>query len=179
MSPSESICEIPLCGKGGKVVARVRVDEDDWFRYARYRWTLNNNGYAISTLGTKLAHGQDGRFIYKGERKRAVLLHRLILGMEPGDMRHADHISRDRLDCRRANLRIVTQAQNNQNLSVKGAVRYRGVGLHKPSGLYYARVTVNGRTHSFGYYRDEAEAARVAADARARLMPYSEEAMVS
>jgi hypothetical protein len=169
----DSICEIPVyCRPGGagrdagEVAARVLVDEDDWLRFARFRWRLHD-GYAIST---------GSRRNPIGEPERHYFLHRLILGLDHGDKRRADHRNRDRLDCRRANLRIVTQAQNNQNVTASGAVPYRGVCLHTPSGRYFARVTIDGRTHSLGYHRTPLEAAAAAEAFRAEHMPFSEEA---
>lgn len=168
----ESVCEI----RSGAVVGHARVDEDDWFAFARYRWGLSANGYATSLLGTALAHGSDGRFVRKGPRKRAQFLHNLIACPEEG--RRVDHINRDRLDCRRANLRLVTQAQNNQNLTPRRGCSsvYRGVSLHKASGRWHVRVTVGGINHFGGYFDIEAEAGAAASALRARYMPYSEEA---
>jgi hypothetical protein len=43
-------------------------------------------------------------------------MHRLVMGLERGDGKVVDHINRNRLDNRKSNLRVGTQAQNNTNL---------------------------------------------------------------
>lgn len=162
----ESICEIPVRDADGKVVAHVRVDEDDWLRYARYPWSLNDNGYAI---------GRGGRTVRRGES--CHLLSRLIVGLEPGDERRADHVNRDRLDNRRHNLRIVDGSGNAQNVTPREgcASPHRGVTFHRHSGRWQARVTVGGKTTALGYFDNEDDAAAAARDGRARLQPFAQD----
>ncbi len=67
------------------------------------RLFLNIGGYAV---------------VWSRADKKTVLLHRLILGVPAGQQ--LDHINGNRLDNRRTNLRIATQAQNLRNRAVKG-----------------------------------------------------------
>lgn len=107
-------------------------------------------------------------------KRTTLLLHRALLGLVHGDPRQGDHINRDRLDNRRANLRIVTGAQNWQNTPSKGKTsRFRGVSWCKRDGLWLAQCTVQGRNHNLGRYVEEEYAAQVAARFRARHLPYA------
>lgn len=97
----------------------------------------------------------------RGQRWAA---HRLIWTMVNGPIPSGieiDHINGIRSDNRVANLRPVTRAENNQNLrGAKGktATNLLGVSQHKRSGLFNARIKVNGRSRSLGYYKTPEEA---------------------
>jgi hypothetical protein len=150
----------------GLLVAHALVDAEDWHRFRHFRWRLAN-GYAVSTASKRNPVGP--------ELNRTYFLHRLILGLGLDDGRYTDHINRDKLDNRRANLRIVTRPQNNQNQAPRkgGTSRYRGVNFHPHSGLWAVRVKANGQTLSGGYFKDEDEAGAAAARLRAEHMPYA------
>jgi hypothetical protein len=166
----QSICEIPLYGRDGSVRGRVLVDEDDWLHFVRFRWSLNDNGYAVSTASRPNPIGPVPRVTH--------YLHRLVAGLKHGDGHEVDHINRDRLDCRRANLRSVTAGQNRQNLTPRkrSTSGYRGVSWHKGAGKWLAEAKVAGKHYYLGLFADEVEAGAAAAACRARHMPYSEEA---
>lgn len=82
-----------------------------------------------------------------------------------------DHISGDKLDNRRANLRIATFAQNgcNRRPLSNNTSGYRGVYLHKQTGLWHALIHVNGRKVSLRYHRTPEEAARAYDEAAIEL----------
>lgn len=105
------------------------------------------------------------------------MLHREILGLSYGDGKEADHRNRCRWDNRRSNLRIVSRAQNAQNLpSVAGATsHHRGVSWVAREQRWRAHVQHEGRFHSLGYFTDEDEAAEAARAWRREHMPYAEE----
>lgn len=150
----------------GILIAHALVDDEDWQRFAAFRWRLAN-GYAVSTASTRNPVGP--------ELNRTYFLHRLILSLGLHDGRYTDHINRDRLDCRRSNLRIVSRPQNNQNQTPRkgGTSRYRGVNFHPHSGLWHVRVTVAGKTYSGGYFKNEDDAGATAARLRVEHMPYA------
>ncbi len=147
--------------RGGIVVAHAIVDEDDAEWLSEWTWRLSLGGYAWRTE-------------YRPQTIN-IFIHRLILALPHGDPRFSDHINRDRLDNRRANLRIVTKQQNaqNQGLFRDGASRFRGVDFKK--GKWRARVTLGGHQHHLGYFATEEEAAAAARAYRADHMPYSAE----
>lgn len=150
---------IPLRRRDGSVRAYAVVDAVDFARFGGLRWSAHSGGYA-----------------YRWERQAdgsryCQLLHRAVVGLERGDPREADHENRDRLDCRRENLRIVPRGANAQNQrSQRGSTsRFRGVSWSAKDRRWVAKV---GREH-LGQWTDELAAAR-AADARRReVLPFA------
>lgn len=160
---------IPLHSRTGEILAYALVSPEDEALGA-YRWHRNAHGYAVRlvTVDEMTPKGK--------KRQRAIFLHREILGLKFGDRRQADHISRDRLDCRRENLRIVTQAQSMQNRNGWGKSQHRGVS---PAGngrfQAYTYVSLGGRQRkiSLGLYDDEDQAGAIAAEFRKMVMPFA------
>lgn len=102
-----------------------------------------------------------------GARKR-VYLHRYLLDAQPGQI--VDHIDGDPLNNTRANLRLVTRAQNQWNRKAQqNASGYKGVSWHRGHQKYYARIQVHNRRHFLGYFETAEEAAE-AYDAAARRL---------
>lgn len=68
-----------------------------------------------------------------------------------------DHINRQRSDNRITNLRKADRFVNTQNTSMRRDNRsgHRGVGWHKISGKWRARISVNGRSISLGSFADK------------------------
>ncbi len=130
--PTSLAVRIPV-HRGGVAVAYALVDPTD-AHLADRRWRAHPKGYVQG----------DG----------STLLHREVLGLIKGDGIEVDHINRDKLDCRRSNLRILTHAQNRQNNDPSGnqtwrgggtSSRHRGVSWDKRRGKWKASVTVGGR----------------------------------
>jgi HNH endonuclease len=156
---------IPLFAKDGSVRAWAMVDVED-ADLGRHRWYLGSRGYAMRQLK------QPGR-----NSTWAEFLHRRILGLDRGDPRQSDHINRDKMDNRRANLRIVTQTQNNQNLpGGHGRAGHYGVHWIEERNKWAVRIIINGKWVWGGYFTDPEEAARHAEQLRARVSPFSFEA---
>jgi hypothetical protein len=178
----DSTCEIPLYDRNGVVLARARVDPDDWFAFARYRWSLNQNGYAVGSLSPCRfkRNGRRGKRA-EGPRRSNTLLHRAIMGFAIGDPREVDHINRDRLDCRPANLRVADRHVQGQNQTAqKGRTSpYRGVSWDKVNQKWIAQGKINGRQHNLGRFAIEEDAAAAASAFRAEHMPFSEEGMAA
>jgi hypothetical protein len=154
---------VPIRALNGGVHAWVLVDHEDYEAVAQYSWHLHD-GYARAS-------------IYVGDGKRRnVLMHRMLLGLRRGDKRETDHINRDRLDNRRANLRVVTHKQNSHNQGCNQrqnrTSEYRGVSFHKATGKWWAYARINGVLKSAGYYRDEDEAGAAAAAFRRKYMTH-------
>lgn len=75
----------------------VLFDKEDSELVSQYKWHVNDKGYAI-WRGIK-----DGK-------KQTIRMHRLIMNTPEG--MDTDHINHNRLDNRRANLRICTRQEN-------------------------------------------------------------------
>lgn len=110
----------------------------------------------------------------RDKSSKAIFLHREILGLAEGDGLVVDHISRDRWDCRRENLRIVTQAENCQNQgSRRNATSvHRGVSI-TAKGRWSVMHKLNGEQFYGGTYDTEDEAAEAARAWRREHMPFS------
>lgn len=152
---------LTLRNKHGAAVGQAIIDIEGFGLSAR-RWCLNGAGYAVRRVS-----GGGGRL----ER-----LHRVVMGLVPGDGLEVDHINGDKLDNRRANLRVATHAQNGQNILQPQAGNtslHRGV--HKCGGVWVARATVAGRTRYIGRFAAETEAADAAREFRAQNLAFANE----
>jgi len=94
---------------------------------------------------------------YKAHRL-AFLLH---LGRWPNGV--VDHINGNTSDNRWCNLRECTQAQNIQcarrsRSTKRNTSGFRGVFLHKPTGRWWANITVDGKLISLKYHDTPEEA---------------------
>jgi hypothetical protein len=145
---------IALRRADGSVRAWSMLDLEDYEWAREWTWRLAN-GYAAR-------HGH-----------AVPYLHRAVLGLAPGDGLQADHINRDTLDNRRANLRVVVHRQNLQNQRQHGGTSvFRGVS--RRGSRWRASAMKDGRTHHLGMYGSELEAARVAERWRRTNMPFAQ-----
>lgn len=143
---------VSLHGGGGAAAAYALIDDDDLDLVKPYRWRLHPRGYAVASAQT--------------------LMHRLLLGLHPGDGLEGDHINHNKLDNRRANIRVVTRAQNAQNHpGFGGSSPYRGV--FRCGNCWEVRVRANGYLHYIGRYVDELHAARAAEAFRREHLPFA------
>lgn len=107
----------------------------------------------------------------QAKKQSPVYMHRVImerkLNRKLRSDEAVDHINRDNLsnilDNRRCNLRIVTNRQNCQNQSkclTPKSSKFKGVNWDKKSLKWRARIQVNGRSISLGFFADETDAAK-------------------
>lgn len=87
--------ELVLSGKTASGVS-VKLDDDDYEKYRSQVWHLSDNGYAV-----------------RRNNGKTTRLHRLIMQCPEGMV--VDHLNGDKLDCRKSNMRICTQAENARN----------------------------------------------------------------
>lgn len=145
---------IPLYARDGTLKAHAIIDAADAEWASQFNWSLNAKGYVA--------------------RGRSVLLHRDLLGLIPHDGLFGDHINLNRLDNRRSNLRPATPSESPQNTPHRpGTSRYRGVAWSKAQGQWGAYVSVGRQRHHLGFFDSEEDAAEIAREARATLMPYA------
>ena len=130
------------------LTAWALIDKDDAYIVFKKRWHLTAQGYPATGRG--------------------VLMHRLILDGKIGGGKVPDHISRDKLDNRKSNLRIVPVARNALNTGARSQWRgrstsskYRGVSWHGGKKKWRANARLAGQQNHLGYYTDEKAAARV------------------
>jgi hypothetical protein len=88
------------------------------------------------------------------------MMHRLIMDAKPGEM--VDHENRNGLDCRRDNLRFVTNSGNGLN-SIHPRPKFDlPTGVTEPNPeRFYARITENGNRRYLGVFNSPEEAGAV------------------
>lgn len=143
-----SIRLIPLFG--GKVVI---VDAANYEELSRYKW------YASRGHAEDVFYAFRAVRIPKENKTVRIPMHRQIMGRIPSGL-FVDHVNRNGLDNRRANLRVCTKAQNtmNQKLRADNSSGYKGVRLFKKVGKWRACITIDGREKSLGLFFTPEEA---------------------
>lgn len=130
----------------------TQVDEEDYRRFAGFRWYMSENGYAIADTYRKKP----------ADLPAKLRLHRLIL--LPEDGMDVDHINHDRLDNQRSNLRVCTRSQNLGNNDCIGVAIYKG----PTSVTWRARISVDNKTVHLGSFSTSEEATRAFKEAAIR-----------
>lgn len=129
-----------------------------------WNWTAAKNqyGYGIFAITKKDLHPSH-RFAYQ-----------LAMGDIPAGMQ-VDHICRNRACLRIEHLRIVTPAQNCQNLDAHRDNKsgHRGVSWYTRSNKWRVRVSVRGRDYVGGMFDDLEEAAEAAKALRNSVMTHN------
>ncbi|MES2463169.1 MAG: HNH endonuclease, partial [Armatimonadota bacterium] len=98
----------------------------------------------------------------------------LIVGATDGQL--VDHINGNGLDCRRANLRALSPAENAQNRrgpNKNSRSGIRGVRWHERDQRFISSLKLQGREITLGYFREREDAEAVVTAARRLLMPFS------
>lgn len=86
----------------------AKISPEDVERVQQFKWTASRegrNGVKIYAI----------RFVWQGEKRVKIRLHRFVLDMPPGFMTPdlvVDHIGDDGLDCRRSRLEPISQREN-------------------------------------------------------------------
>jgi len=145
------------------------VDEDDYDRLAQYKWCVSRSRNCLYARRSSKYQG----------KKITLQMHRVVLGLEYNDNLIIDHINRNGLDNRKANLRIVSQKINSYNCKMQrhNTSGYRGVAFYKQTGKYASYIKINGIQKHLGFYETPIEAA-LAHDV-ASLLAYKENAIIN
>lgn len=122
------------------------IDDEDWPLVAPYKW------HAKLDRST-------GRF-YAYNKSHRLIMHRVIIGAEKGQI--VDHIDRDGLNNRRANLRFSDKYRNQMNRGKKkdSLSRYKGVSWNVRRQKWIVRFNWLGKDNYVGAFRDERIAAQ-------------------
>lgn len=108
-------------------------------------WCVSGGGYAGTSVQTD-------------EGIRIRRLHRVVMKAPQG--LEVDHIDGDKLNCRKANLRICTHRENmgNQRPPSGKTSAFKGVSRAGPNH-WQASIRIAGRTKALGWYRSATDAA--------------------
>jgi hypothetical protein len=122
------------------------VDDDDYY------WLSLCNWYLLRTRSGKC-------YAQTTVAKKHHLLHRLVARTPEGML--TDHIDGNTLDNRRANRRHATRSENACNSDKRPGTRsrYRGLYFSRRHNKWVARIRVDKRYVSLGYYANEVDAA--------------------
>lgn len=128
-----------ICGR-----YTIIVDDEDFPLLSRHRWFIHKNELTP-------------HFSYKSLN---IPIYRIILA--PYRRKEVDHINRNRLDNRKANLRLVTRTQNEMNkaptkLNTSG---YKGVRMAKTKGKWFAFIHFQNKRLYLGTFPSKIEAAK-------------------
>ena len=138
--PTQTTMKIPLTQ--GQVAI---VDYDSYEVVNKYKW------HASWDIRTKA--------FYATKSTGIKSMHRMITNAPKGLC--VDHIDGNTLNNTSANLRLVTNRQNFQNLHKAKSSLYPGVSWHKKTKKWYARINITGKNNgsiNLGFYTDEREA---------------------
>jgi len=94
--------------RDGRCVAYAQVDPDDYHDLMRFRWSVNEEGYA--QFRNKIVG-------------MTVSMHRYLMDFPEGLV--VDHIRWNRLDNRKTMLRPCTVAENNRNMSYRRPIQFK------------------------------------------------------
>ena len=127
----------------------ILIDEIDLDKVMRYSFSINGRGYAHAHI--------DGKYI---------TIQRYILEITDPDV-IIDHINGDKLDNRRANLRVCTKQQNSFNRGTRcdNTSGHTGVS-QRQNGTFCARIYHTGECTWLGTFKtlEEAVRARIAGE---------------
>ncbi len=138
-SMNEAVLTFAEIVSGARLIPLTRgkfaiVDAEDYEMVTAHKWYAHSYGYAIRN--SKSDNGS----------RSSESMHRLILDTPAG--METDHVSRNRLDNRRHNLRVATPAENRRNRGVfrLKANGLKGVGSLSGNRKFRARISFNGRS---------------------------------
>ena len=127
------------------------VEPRDYYWLNNFNWVPKGSANRIYAM----------RVISDSNHIRFMSMHREIMG-SPKDFL-IDHQNRNRLDNRRANLRIATNSQNQFNkgkTTRKTSSRFVGVTFIKRIGQWRAQIMLDRKNIFLGHFKDEVDAAR-------------------
>lgn len=125
------------------------VDDRDYEKLSQWKWyahRYDNRWYAL-------------RGEWDGQRMRTVRMHRVILNAEKGVQ--VDHKDHNGLNNQRANLRLASNSENQQNARprVRAKSKFKGVHQIRNGSRWRAVIQLRGRLIHLGYYDTAREAA--------------------
>ena len=128
--------------KKGKIIMEVMIDKEDILKISQYKWHKQADNYVATIL----------------QNQYVLLLHRFIMDANKDEW--IDHKDRNRLDCRKNNLRKCTGQENccNRGMQSNNTSGTSGVSWNKNKNKWRAYITLNHKRIELGYYNNINEA---------------------
>ena len=138
--------------KGSNIRGYALVDDEDFEELNNVKW------YALWNPHTKTFYAVRNIRVRNGKRTM-ISMHRIIMNTPKG--MDTDHQDGDGLNNQRTNLRVCTNAQNNQNKSKysNNITGFKGVVLHKEAKKFQAQIFVNRKHINLGLFNSLKKAA--------------------
>lgn len=146
----------------GKGFATV-VDDEDYDELAKYRWHLLKS--------------RQNWYVRRDEqidkKSTCFLMHRVIMAAPLG--LQIDHRNRYGLDNRRSNLRLCTNAENNQNrgMTTRNTSGYTGVRWNEHAGKWESYIMKHDKKIHLGIFSDLEDAINARRIAKLELHPFT------
>lgn len=136
---------IHLYDKHGIENGMAIIDKEAVERVKKHKWCLDGNGY-----------------VKTGSRGSDIWLHNFILKRDPNHEIWCDHKSRNKLDCRKVNLRECNHSQNACNTAIKSNNESGFIGVHfsKWAKKWKVAIRFNNKQYHIGYFVDKIKAAK-------------------
>lgn len=148
------------------------VDPEDFERLSKVNWYYRgSDGYACRNVSIKGQAYTSPNLKWKKTKQKTCLMHREVVDLQDEKI-IVDHISGNRLDNRKCNLRIITKREkivsrskrtNSNNTSGR-----TGVTVNKKTGKYVARITHKGIIYTLGTFTSLDDASEVYTSAKAK-----------
>ena len=129
------------------------VDDEDYEELKQHKWCVTKDGNTF--------YAQRSGYFRENCNKCRVIMHREIMGLSYKDGKQIDHINRDGLDNRRANLRIASQSINmhNRRMNNNNTSGHKGVWWLKRNKKWIAAIMANGKRIHLGLFNNIQDAA--------------------
>lgn len=123
------------------------IDEEDYQLVSELKWYADVrkvNAYAVR----------------KTKKDGVLKMHRYILEKHGFDLtgKEVDHINCDGLDNRKENLRVCTVLENRRNQKLRYNMSTKGIYYHRQSQKWCARLKIENKRISLGYFYTKEEA---------------------
>jgi hypothetical protein len=151
---------------GSKVEFYISTDKLDLVKMFPNTWCENGNGYISGFYPNNRTEG-----------RKEWILHIYIVNAPDGKL--VDHKDGNRKNNTDNNLRVTDKSGNAQNVNARATNKsgILGVSYYKNNEKWGAHLQVNGTKHYLGLYETPELAGEAVREARAKLMPYSKEAL--
>jgi hypothetical protein len=135
-----SVCKIQMYNQQNQAIAQAIIDLEDHQNVIEFKWHLLRKDPCTFQVGK---------------------LSRFVMGVTDPNLQ-VDHINHNKLDNRKENLRVCTNADNtkNQIRRINNTSGYKGVSWDKKCQKWWARIMHNGVSFSLGYFDCKKKAAR-------------------